>query len=171
MNWTKFFNPRLAFLLALLLPLSGCLDGKPLEPLRTGDPAPPFSLTLTNGKTVRTLADYRGKGLVVTFMSSWCPCSNDSLPMFAAQHARHKEHIEFLMVGIQEAESKFNQFVKNKKIPYATAYDTAGMAREYGVNAPPTTVFIDADGMVKRFFYGNIKDHQADFPRWVEEVL
>lgn len=176
MSWTGFCDrwlgrPLAGLLFLAALALSGCLDGAPLEPLRVGDPAPPFTLTLTDGQTVRSLADFRGKGLVVTFMASWCPCSNDSLPMFAAQYQRVQGRAEFLMIGIQEAESKFNAFVKERKIAYLSAFDRANVAREYGVNAPPTTVFIDADGKVKRYFYGNIKDRQELFPQWVDEVL
>lgn len=163
MNWQKCIN---FFMLALL---AGCLEGTPLEPLRTGDPAPPFTLTLTDG-TTRSLADYRGKGLVITFMASWCPCSNESLPMFQAAHAQFKDKIAFLMIGIQESESKFTQFVKKHEIPYATGFDKHNMARDYGVNAPPTTIFIDQQGHVQRFFYGNIKKVEKEFPGWVEEV-
>lgn len=163
MSWPKLIS----FLLLLLL--FGCSDGPLLEPLRSGDPAPPFTLTLTEGAT-RTLADYRGKGLVVTFMASWCPCSNDSLPMFQAAHAQFQDKVEFLMIGIQESESKFTQFVQKNHIPYATGFDNHKIAREYGVNSPPTTIFIDRDGRVKRFFYGNIKKMAAEFPGWVAEV-
>ena len=169
MNWKRFFSRPVALLLPLLI-LSGCLGGEPLEPLRPGDLAPPFTLTLTDG-TARTLGDYKGKGLVMTFMSSWCPCSNDSLPMFQKAYGHHEGKIEFLMVGIQEAQSKFKQFVTEKKIPYGAGFDTTRIARTYGINAPPTTVFIDKNGRVKRFFYGNIKEVENDFPGWVEEIL
>ena len=162
MNWKKFSN-----LLLLLLLLTGC--SKPLDPLRVGDPAPPFTLTLVSGES-RTLEGYRGRGLVITFMSSWCPCSNDSIPLFKEAHARHLGKVAFLMVGIQESESKFKAFVQKKEIPYDAGFDTAKIARNYGVNAPPTTIFIDQGGKVKQFFYGNIKEKPQEFARWVEEV-
>ncbi|MEO5363028.1 MAG: TlpA family protein disulfide reductase [Magnetococcus sp. DMHC-8] len=166
MNWKKYCKP-LFLLLLLAWTLTGC--SKPLDPLRVGDAAPPFALTLITGEA-RTLDHYRGKGLVVTFMSSWCPCSNDSLPLFKEAHLRHQNQVAFLMVGIQEAESKFKEFVKKREITYEAGYDTSKMARTYGVNAPPTTVFIDKNGVVKQFFYGNIKDKAAEFAGWVAEV-
>lgn len=165
MNWKRSFKS--CGVLLLLLLLAGC--SKPLDPLRVGDMAPPFALTLLSGEN-RTLEGYRGKGLVVTFMSSWCPCSNDSLPLFKAAHAEHGGKVTFLMVGIQESESKFRAFVQKKEIPYETGHDHSGIARTYGINAPPTTVFIDKNGIVKQFFYGNIKDKPQEFARWVEEV-
>ncbi len=153
-----------------LLLLGACFGGEPLEPLREGDKAPPFELTLTTGEK-KKLTDYQGSGLVLTFMASWCPCSNESLPMFEAEYRRHAGKINFLMVGIQEAESKFKDFVIKRQVPYHTGYDDSDIARNYGINAPPTTVFITADGAVKRFFYGNIKDVEKRFPDWVAEVL
>lgn len=167
MNWKKFFN-RWLFCLPMVV-LAGCFDGQPLEPLKMGDTAPPFSLTLLNGER-KTREDYRNKGLVMTFMASWCPCSNDSLPMFQAAYERHKDHVSFLMIGIQEAESNFKGFVEKHSIMYEAGYDSSKIARTYGVNAPPTTVFLDKKGQVTQFFYGNIKDRQQDFARWVEEV-
>ena len=169
MNWKNSINYLLILLLWPLL-LAGCFEGEPLEPLQPGDMAPPFTLTLTNGST-KTLASYQGKGLIITYMASWCPCSNDSLPMFQKAYEHRHEKIAFVMVGIQEAESKFKKFVQEKKIPYETGFDTTKMARTYGINAPPTTVFIDKHGKVVRFFYGNIKEVEQDFPKWVEEVI
>jgi peroxiredoxin len=170
MNWTSYSRFLLFSLFIPALLLTGCLDGEPLEPLRPGDKAPPFTLTLNTGES-KSLTDFQSKGLVLTFMASWCPCSNDSLPMFQAEYERHNGNINFLMVGIQEAESNFSEFVKKRKIPYMTGFDNNEIARNYGVNAPPTTVFITADGIVKRFFYGNIKDVAKQFPNWVAEVL
>lgn len=163
MSWKKFIS------FCLLTLLAGCLDSIPLEPLRPGDLAPPFTLTLSDG-TTRSLTDYRGQGLVITFMSSWCPCSNESLPMFQAAYEQYQGKIAFLMIGIQEAEGNFQKFVKKRAIPYATGFDNHNIAREYGVNAPPTTIFIDREGRVKRFFYGNIKKVADEFPAWVKEV-
>lgn len=147
--------------------LTGC--EKPADPIRVGDMAPPFTVTLLTGE-VRTLESYRGKGLVITFISSWCPCSNDSLPLFKAAHEQHKGKVAFLMVGIQDAESTFKAFVQKHDIPYDAAFDATKLGRTYGINAPPTTVFIDKTGKVNQFFYGNIKDKSSEFARWVEEL-
>ena len=100
MNSTSFFRLTVIalFLAALLV---GCSEsGRPL--LQVGEKAPPFTLQLLNGEQV-TLQQYAGKGLVVTFMSSWCPCSNDSMPMMKKAYQKHKGAINFLMIGTQEA--------------------------------------------------------------------
>ena len=101
---------------------------------------------------------YSGKGLAITFMSSWCPCSNDSIPLMNGAYTDNKDkNLAFLMVGIQDSRAKFRQFVEKWQIPFPAGYDEGNrIAREYGVHSPPTTIFIDRNGDVKRVFYGNI---------------
>lgn len=155
----------------LLVFLSGCGgESKPL--LQVGEKALPFTLELLDGKQSR-LEQYAGKGLVITFMSSWCPCSNESMPLMKQAYAKHKDDpIEFLMVGIQDSSSKFEKFVKKWEVPFPAGYDKGErIAKDYGVGAPPTTFFIDKNGVVKRAFYGNIAKKPVEFQQWVEEVI
>ncbi|MFQ5581043.1 MAG: TlpA family protein disulfide reductase [Mariprofundaceae bacterium] len=150
--------------------LSGCNgDGRVL--LQVGQQAPPFTLQLLDGGQAN-LEQYDGKGLVITFMASWCPCSNDSMPLMKKAYHEHKNKIAFLMVGIQDAEPKFEKFIRKWEVPFAAGFDDgARMARDYGIGSPPTTYFIDKSGIVKRAFYGNIKDKENEFPEWLKEIL
>jgi len=169
MNLTNFCKITVMALF-LAACLGGCSEsGRPL--LQVGEKAPPFKLELLNGKQV-SLGQYAGKGLVITFMSSWCPCSNESMPMMKQAYLDHKDNITFLMIGIQDAESKFEKFIKKWDVPFSTGFDEDDLiAKAYGVSSPPTTFFIDQTGIVKRAFYGNIKEKSEDFPNWIEELL
>lgn len=151
--------------------LPGCSEeAKPL--LQVGEKAIPFNLELLDGGTSR-LENYAGKGLVITFMSSWCPCSNESLPLMKQAYTNHKgDQIVFLMVGIQDSRSKFEDFVKKWNVPFPAGYDKGDrVARDYGVGSPPTTFFIDKNGIVKRAFYGNVAKKPDEFQEWVKEVI
>lgn len=171
MSWIKFFNiPAVVF---LALTLSGCFED--IIPLEVGSKAPPSTLMQLNGKPLQ-LTDHPNKGQVITFMSSWCPCSNESIPMMKKAYGLYGEgdtgKIAFLMVGIQDPEYKFRAFVEKWDIPFPTGYDDGDeIARLHGVKQPPTTIFIDKEGMVQRVFYGNIKDRETEFYQWVEELL
>lgn len=170
MSWKKFFRPALG-VMVMALALSGCLE-EDVPPLTLGVDAPPFELTLLDGGTVDMNTPH-GNGHVITFMSSWCPCSNESIPLMKEAHARFAGNdIAFLMIGIQEAESKFVKFIDKWQLPFPAGYDAGdAIARGYGVTAPPTTIFIDRDGKVKRVFYGNIKDKEEEFQQWIGELL
>ena len=162
---------HLAWVLVFVGALTGC-SGDNFPALQVGVQAPAFTATSLDGKT-RSLSDYRGKALLVIFMSSWCPCSNESIPIVNDAYQRHKnDNVEFLMVGIQEARSKFEGFIAKRGILFPAIYDDDKLiSRPYGINAPPTMVFIDKDGMVKRVFYGNIKDKKKEFVKWLEEII
>jgi peroxiredoxin len=170
MNSTSYFE-RLGTILFLVILISGCMK-EPVNVLQVGDKAPAFTLDLLDGNKGQ-LDLYSGKSLAITFMSSWCPCSNQSIPiMKKAYNDNQANGLVFLMVGIQDSREKFAKFVDKWEIPFPAGYDKGDrIARNYGVNAPPTTIFIDRDGNVKRVFYGNIKDKQKEFPQWIEEIL
>ena len=78
MNSTSFFR-LFATLSLLALLLTACSEEQRIL-LQVGEKAPPFALTLIDGKQTQ-LEDYAGKGLIITFMSSWRPCSNDAIPL------------------------------------------------------------------------------------------
>lgn len=169
MSLTSFFK-GLGVALLLASVLGGCNEsGKPL--LQVGEKAPDFTLQLISGSQA-TLSQYSGKGLVVTFMASWCPCSNESMPLMKKAFEKHNSDIAFLMIGIQDSESKFDGFIKKWEVPFAAGFDDGDqIAKVYGVRSPPTTFFIGRDGIVKRAFYGNIKEQEDQFPGWIEELL
>lgn len=171
MSWTRYVSkaPLLAVFVALVL--SGCGDG--IKPLTPGTPAPKGTLTLLDGST-EELPGGGGKGRIITFMSSWCPCSNDSIPMMKKAYKLHGEngHVSFLMIGIQDARKKFVEVNKKWQVPFPVGFDSSNeIARAYGIKQPPTTVFVGKDGKVTRFFYGNIKDVEEDFYKWIEELV
>lgn len=158
-----------ALLLAALA--GGCSeDAKPL--LQVGEKATPFALELVDGRVSR-LENYAGKGLVVTFMSSWCPCSNESLPLMKQAYAGYGDgRIAILMIGMQDSRANFQQFVRKWDVPFAAGYDKGDrIAKDYGVSTPPTTFFIGKNGIVKRAFYGSIAQKPAEFRQWLEEII
>ncbi len=173
MNWTKFYNfPAITILLAVFL--TGCFEENVI-PLEVGAKAPLSTLTLLDGNTME-ITNHPGQAQVITFMSSWCPCSNESIPLIkkALSHNNISRDgkIAFLMIGFQSPESKFVKFAAKWQIPFPVGYDDGDkIARTYGVKAPPTTIFIDTQGVVKRVFYGNIKDKEQEFSTWVSELL
>jgi len=152
--------------------LTGCSSGpQDKQPTaRIGEPAPQFTLNLIGGGSV-TLNDFRDKPLVVTFMASWCPCSNESAPVFKEAYNRYNpKGVQFLMIGIQDSETKFTKFVDKKQFPFPTGFDKGDkIARLYGVNAPPTTFFITREGKIGRAFYGKLVEIEK-LSGWIGEI-
>lgn len=169
MSSTSCFK-KLCAVFFLAASLSGCgEESRPL--LQVGAKAVPFNLELIGGEQIR-LEQYAGKGLVITFMSSWCPCSNESVPLMKQAYAKQGNgQVVFLMVGIQDSRAKFEKFIEKWQVPFPAGYDKGDrIANDYGVSSPPTTFFIDKSGIVKRAFYGNIAEKPDEFQQWVGEI-
>ena len=171
MNSINCFK-RLCAIFFITALVSGCSEEISRPLLQVGEKALPFNLELLDGKQSQ-LEQYAGKGLVITFMSSWCPCSNESMPLMKQAYAKHKnDPIVFLMIGIQDSKSKFEKYVEKWGVPFPAGYDKGDrIAKDYGVSSQPTTFFIDKNGIVKRAFYGNIAKKPDEFQKWVEEIL
>lgn len=160
----------LVFLL-LFTVVTGCSGPQDKQPTaKVGASAPTFTLNLVSGGYL-TLDSFKGKPLVITFMASWCPCSNESAPVFKEAYGKYNpKGVEFLMIGIQDSESKFKKFVDKKQFPFPAGFDKGDkIARLYGVNAPPTTFFIDRDGKIARAFYGKLVEIEK-LSAWIEEI-
>jgi peroxiredoxin/tetratricopeptide (TPR) repeat protein len=125
---------------------------------QVGQPAPDFHLTTLEGKPV-SLADYRGKTLVVNEWATWCPPCRQETPdlIAAAKKLGRSGEVAFLGVDSTEAAPIVRAFVASKGLPYPQAIDGAkSFSKTYDVRAFPTTYVIDPSGVLRARFVGNI---------------
>ncbi len=125
---------------------------------QVGAPAPDFHLTALDGKSV-SLADFRGKTLVLNDWATWCPpCRDETSDLIAtAKKSASKGDVVFLGVDSTEAAPIVRAFVASKSIPYAQAIDVDNaFAKAYDVRAYPTTFIISGDGVLRARYVGNI---------------
>ena len=116
-----------------------------------GKPAPDFHLAALDGRTV-SLADYRGKKLVVTFWASWCgPCRMElpALEKFYRQTHNGDADYEIVSISIDNDRAAAETAATQLKVPFAVLLDPASKTLEtYGVDAIPALFVIDKDGRV-----------------------
>jgi cytochrome c biogenesis protein CcmG, thiol:disulfide interchange protein DsbE len=123
-----------------------------------GRPAPPFTLTTTGGKHV-SLADYRGKTLVVNVWGSWCPpCRLETPDLIAEAKAGASRGVAFLGIDTTEPASAVRAFVAAKGIPYPQAVTPGDgeFARAYDIRNYPTTFVIDPSGVLRARHADNV---------------
>ena len=110
-----------------------------------------------------SLADYRGKVVVVNVWGSWCPPCRAEAPMLAAA-ARdlRRQGVVFLGINSRNPERAGPQaFERRYKIPYDSIYDPDGqtLLAFHGTlppNSIPSTVVIDKQGRVSASVIGSI---------------
>jgi len=126
---------------ALLIACSGGSDG-PSAPVDA-------SFTRFDGST-GTLAQYRGKPVVVNFFSSTCvPCVAE-MPALEQVHRALGDQVTFLGLNVQDTVEGGKAFVESTGITWELGRDPDASILQ-GVmhgTALPTTVVLDADGRI-----------------------
>lgn len=145
------------------------------QKVKVGVDAPPISLPDPNGK-IRTLAELKGKVVLLDFWASWCgPCRRKS-PEVVALYNKYKDKgftvfsvsldgmddktkakigddKEVLKAKMDEEKSKWLGAIKADNLSWDThvselkKWDTAA-SRDYGVTGIPMTFIIDKAGKV-----------------------
>ncbi len=119
--------------------------------------APNFTLTTLSGQKV-SLADYRGRLVVINFWATYCaPCRRE-MPMLQ-RVARAGPRMVLLLVDERDDQGAARAFVKQLGITSAAPFDPDGRVGDlYGVAGLPTTLFIRADGSIEGRYLGETSE-------------
>lgn len=97
-----------------------------------------------------SLANLRGKVVVINLFASWCqPCQAEAPILDRAQRQLTKQGATVLGVTYRDTSGDALQFVRQQHISYPVVRDVGGgFARAYGANGIPETFVIDRRGRV-----------------------
>jgi thiol-disulfide isomerase/thioredoxin len=115
-----------------------------------------------NAEGQMTIADFRGKGVLLNFWATWCgPCKAELPVLQALQEKYGGEH--FQVVGISdEHPDRIRDFVSHARLTYPTAIDVRGvMSRAFKVRSIPFSVFVGPDGKVMSDWTGELDQDEG----------
>ncbi len=134
-----------------------------------GSLAPDFSLPTLEGDSEIRLSDLRGLPVVLNFWASWCgPCRLE-MPDIQERARRWEGQLVVLGVNYDEPRSDAQAFVDETGVTFPIVMDRGKrISREYQVQGLPTTVILDADGVVRVRHVGLMTGSQLD--QYLEQV-
>ncbi|MDA8367991.1 MAG: TlpA disulfide reductase family protein [Actinomycetota bacterium] len=115
-----------------------------------GGAAPAFALPeLTDPSATLSLAQLRGRPVLVNFWASWCvPCRKE-MPVLEAAYRRVGSRVAFLGVDTNDTRAAALSFLRQTGVTYPSVYDPHGTAATaYGLFGLPTTVFVSPKGRI-----------------------
>ncbi|HYP06397.1 MAG TPA: TlpA disulfide reductase family protein [Bryobacteraceae bacterium] len=166
-----------AIVLAAALCLSsGCTktEEKAAAPVKKNSdrkPAPEFSLKDADGRTV-TLADYKGKVVLLNFWATWCgPCKIE-IPWFIEFEQKYKDR-GFAVLGVAMDEEGFEvvkPYLEQAKVNYRVVMGNDSVATLYGgVDSLPTSFVLDQDGRIASTHVGLVS--KSDYENDISQLL
>ena len=129
---------------------------------RPGAPAPGFQLTDLAGRTA-TLAEYRGKVLLLDFWATWCDTCQEEVPWLKTLHARfHDRGLELVAASVDDTASPVQAFAARRELPYRVLLADYATARSYDVWGLPTKFLIDPEGLIYRRYVGEVTAEELE---------
>jgi len=140
-------------LLLCLVPVLSCAEQSDQQGtirfVRNPDPAPEFKLSGLDGKPV-TLADSRGKVILLNFWATWCGPCRAEIPDLVELQNKYKDRLQILgLVVDDDDQDAIKDFVEKFGINYPVALATNDIRMHYGgIAALPTSFVLDAEGRI-----------------------
>lgn len=153
--------------LAWLMPLSAAgLESRPAQP------APALQAKDLAGQN-HTLADYRGKVVLLNFWASWCPPCRREMPSMERLRLKMQGHpLVILAVDSVEPLEDVQGFLATLKLGFPILLDPEGdNTRRWKVYALPTTFLLDAEGRIRYALKGGAEWDEGEALVAIEGLL
>ena len=137
----------------------------------TGGKTPALKLADANGRE-RSIAEWRGKTVVVNFWATWCEPCREEMPSLERLKARlGAKGFEVIAVNVGESRERVERFTREVPVSFPIIYDKdSAAATSWKVRGYPTSYVIGPDGRIRYYFVGELDWSSDEVVRVIEGV-
>ena len=145
----------IVLLLGVALAAATHFLGDEIFPVAVGMEAPPMEgTTLVGPKRVKTLADYKGKVVLLNVWATWCGPCREEMPSMQTLHREFgPKGLEIVAVSVDDPGTEANilAFAKELGLTFEILHDPAKVtARHYQITGYPESFIIGREGTIRR---------------------
>lgn len=130
-------------------------DGPSIE---VGAEAPDMAIERLQGEGEVSLADHRGKWVLLNFWASWCDPCRDEAPAIE-KFSRENEDVVVIGMDSNDLSPDAIKFAEEYDITYELLHDGNGdFMDSYNVKGLPESFLIDPDGNIAYIYRGPVDD-------------
>ncbi len=134
--------------------------------------APDFTLKSLEGSNLR-LEEYRGQVVLINFWASWCGPCRQEMPVLDRLHHRYEDTgFAVLGVNVEGDPEMAREIVDKTHVTFPILLDDGQKVSElYSLEAMPSTVVIDRDGVIRYIHHGYKPGDEAKYVEVIKELI
>lgn len=129
---------------------------------QVGSIAPSFKLNDLSGKPL-SLADHKGKVLLLRFWSTACKSCKEEMPKLETIYQQLKTSgLVLIAINIKDSPEKILDFIDGMGLTFPILIgENKSAAKDFKVYGVPTSFLIDKDGIIKERFFGDLSEAET----------
>lgn len=121
-----------------------------------------------------SLADHKGKVVVLDFWATWCPPCRAMIPHERELVKKFKDKpLAFVSISADEDKETLTKFLKDEPMPWIHWFDgqRGELAQAWNIHAFPTMFVIDADGVIRGKIIGGGPKNEKKLDELVTKLV
>ncbi|HEX7059865.1 MAG TPA: TlpA disulfide reductase family protein [Solirubrobacterales bacterium] len=115
--------------------------------IEVGDPVPDRELPVLGGAGQGSIADYRGRWVLVNLWASWCPPCREETPALERFQQRHRSRLTVLGINVQDNSDDALAFLRENRITYPQLRSVGNeRSAAFGATGVPENFLVDPRG-------------------------